>query len=366
MVAARSAAETGDILVARLRGLLEAGWDARLLCEGEGWAESPAIRDPALASSVALKPERDWYPPPRSVLGRPRMLRRYLGEIGKTRAFDQHLLKLRPDLIHFQSAHSARAGIRLGRTLNRRVAVSFRADGRGLEIPDLEVLWEGADLLLFSDDAVRDRAVSWGCRPERAEVLPLPLRDSRPPQSRRQSNDEPLEVISAGPLTWEQGYEHSIHAVRLLLDMGVRCRYRILGEGEHLDAVGFARHELGLEDAVDLVSPACGYPLEEELRAADVFLDPAVSAAVPTTPLAMARALKIPFIATYRERLPADGGIAVARRDPEAIAAALASLAADPTLRQRLGSEGNPGEADYPTFRDDVRRLDELYRQVLA
>ena len=33
----------------------------------------------------------------------------------------------------------------------------------------------------------------------------------------------PLRLISSGPLTWEQGFEHSVHAVRLLLDMGVEC-----------------------------------------------------------------------------------------------------------------------------------------------
>jgi colanic acid/amylovoran biosynthesis glycosyltransferase len=366
LVATTAAAEHGDLLAARLRGLLDGDWEARLLCEGERWTRVPAFDDPALAPSVELMPERDWYPPPRSLLGRPGGLARYLGAKGETGTFDQSLLKLRPDLIHFQSVASARKAMRLKRLLDCRVAVSFRADGRGLDDPDLKTLWEGGDLLVFPDAALRDRAIARGCPPERAEVLPIPLRSLKPAMDGHRPKSGRLRVISAGPLTWEQGFEHSVHAVRLLLDMGIDCQYRILGEGEHLDAVGFARHQLDLAENVDLVSPNGGYPLEEELRAADAFVDPAVTDTTPPASLAMAHAAGIPFVATDRDGLPKDGGITVPRRNPGEIAGALATLAADPALRERMGKASQVSMREYPTFEDHMLRLEELYRRLLA
>jgi colanic acid/amylovoran biosynthesis glycosyltransferase len=366
LVATIPGAEHGDLLAARLRGLLDGGWDARLLCEAERWTRVPAFDDPALAPSVELMRGRDWYPPPRSLLGRPRGLVHYLGAKGDTGAFDQRLLKLRPDLIHFHSVASASNAMRLKRILDCRVAVSFHADGRDLDHPDLEALWEGADLLVFPDAALRDRAIALGCPPEGAEVLPIPLRSPKPAMDGRRPESGRLRIISAGPLTWEQGFEHSVHAVRLLLDMGIGCEYRILGEGEHLDAVAFARHQLDLAGNVELVSPNGGYPLEEELRAADAFVDPAVTHTTPLAPLAMAHAAGVPFVATDRDGLPKDGGITVPRRNPKEIAGALATLAADPALRERMGKASQISMAEYPTFEDHVLRLEELYRRVLV
>jgi glycosyltransferase involved in cell wall biosynthesis len=136
----------------------------------------------------------------------------------------------------------------------------------------------------------------------------------------------PLRVLSAGPVTWQQGFEHSVHAVRLALDLGVECEYRIAGEGDHLVAVAFARHQLRLSDHVELLPSDGSAGLLEELRMADVFVDPAVTDDVPTEPVVAARKLGVPVVATPRPGLPPDIAVTVPRRDPRAIAEALATL----------------------------------------
>jgi glycosyltransferase involved in cell wall biosynthesis len=361
-----SATERRDVIAARLRGLLEGGWDARLLCRGEQWTHVPALDDPALASRVELMPERDRHVPPRSLLARPGWLVRSLRTSGEAGAFHQRLLKLRPDLVHFHSLAPAWKLIRLKELLDCRVVVSFREDGRDLENPHLEMLWEGADLLLFPDEAMLERAIGRGCPPERAESQPLPLPSVNPAMDGCRPHTGPLRVVSAGALTWEQGFEHSVHAVRLLLDMGIECEYRILGEGGHHVAVAFARHQLGVAEHVELVSPDGGDALVEELRASDVFVDPAVTDTISPAPLAAAQALGIPFVSSRRDGLPDDAGIAVPRRDPGAIAAALAALAGDAELRRRLGRAGRRQVDGHPTLEDDSRRLESLYRRVLG
>jgi glycosyltransferase involved in cell wall biosynthesis len=361
LVGATSGAADGGLLADCVRALLSQGWDARLLWMQKPGAANPSSSDPALAPNVELRPRRYWHPPPPALLRHPAMLRRYLRADGEVGPFDQPLLRLRPDLIHFHSGRDARQALRLKRFLDCRVLVSLHADGRELEEPDLERLWREADLIVVPDTPLRDRALARGCPPQKVEVLPIPLRRPQAKTEGLEPKPEVLRIVSAGPLTWEQGFEHSVHAVRLLLDMGIDCHYRILGEGEYLYPVGFARHQLGLAESVELL-PANGVPLEDELRKADVYVDPAVRSPVPAAPLALAHAVGLPFVATERPGLPEDAGVRVRRRSPQEIAAALATLAGDSALRRRMAEASRAHSAAYPTLPDHVHRLEELYR----
>jgi glycosyltransferase involved in cell wall biosynthesis len=341
MVVSTTAAESGATLAARLRHLLDNGWDARLFCKGEVWARQAELRDPAISERVELKPKaaRDSSP------------------------FDGRLLELRPDLVHFHSGWAGWKGMHGVQRLQCRVVISFRDDGQDLAVADPERLWESADLLLFPSAGALERALVQGWPRERAEVLHAPV--THVDRHEQELEPEFLRILSAGSLVWEQGFEHSVHAVRLLLDMGVRCEYRIVGEGDHLPAVAFARHQLGLKDDVALVAPNGGDPLAGELRAADVFVDPAVADTTSPSGLLSAQARGLPFVATRRAGLPDDAGIEVPRRNPRAIAEALAVLAADPALRVRMGRAGRRMQG-IPTLEDHVADLENLYRRVLA
>jgi colanic acid/amylovoran biosynthesis glycosyltransferase len=174
-----------------------------------------------------------------------------------------------------------------------------------------------------------------------------------------------LRILSAGSLIWQQGFEHSIHAVRLLLDMGIPCEYRIIGDGEHVQAVAFARHQLGLGEHVHLISPNGDGQLPEELWSADVFVDPAVTDTTSPTPLAAAHAHGVPFVATARSTpLPEEAGITVPRRDPRAMAAALERLARNAELRTQMARAG-PLVAGVSRS-DHLAALERLYKSTLA
>src|SRR5581483_751825 len=134
--------------------------------------------------------------------------------------------------------------------------------------------------------------------------------------------------LSAGPIIWEQGFEHSIHAVRLLLDAGVDCTYRIVGAGDHLPAVAFARHQLELTDRIALLEPGDGASLARELQHADVFVDPSVTDTTPVGALRAAMESGLPVVvAVGCDRVVGEAGIEVPRRDPRALATALEQLA---------------------------------------
>jgi glycosyltransferase involved in cell wall biosynthesis len=341
LVVTTTADDPGALLAARLRGLLEGGWDAHLFCKGQARAADPALADPDLRGHVELAPEA-----PRESM-----------------PFGPGLRGHRPQLVHFHSGWAAWKSLALVRSIGCRVVVSLREDGQDLALPDARAVWEGADLLLFPSMAALERAASRGWPRERAELLEVPA-ELLAQVGRRESPDGALRLLSAGPVVWEQGYEHSVHAVRLLSDMGVQCRYRILGTGDHLPAVAFARHQLEVADRVELLAPDGTAQLAAQLHRTDVFVDPAVTATTSPAALEAAQVASVPFVATRREGLLAAGGIVVERRRPRAMAEALARLAADADLRRRMGQAGARAR-HAPTVEGHVQRLESLYRRAL-
>jgi glycosyltransferase involved in cell wall biosynthesis len=331
------ATNTADVspleLQQRLRHLRSSGWDVRLLCRGERFG---TIADRELGDRV-------------TAVSRPR---RRAGELVRP------LRRFSPDVIHFHSAAAAAKVLARRGAPGGRVVVSLRDDGRDLELDDPQPVWRRADLLLFGHLAGLERAVARGWPRERSEVLSTPI----PSVGRAaEPNGGPLRVLSAGPLLWEHGLEHSVHAIGLLREAGVPCRYVIVGEGDHLHAVAFARHQLGLAAEVELIVSSDRERVAEELGRTDVFLDPAVTDTTSRAPLIAARRCGLPSVATPRAGLEVDGGIVVPRRDPQAIARALATLAGDPELRQRLGREASRSVAPD----DHLERLERLYSRLV-
>jgi glycosyltransferase involved in cell wall biosynthesis len=329
------------MLALRLRHLLERDWDAWLFCKGERWGDEPALREPDLRERIEL------------VLDAPM----------KSSPFDRRLRSLQPDLVHFHSGHAAMKGLREGQLRGSKIAVSFRTEA--WDLVGLDVLWERADTLFFPYRAALEHALELGCPEERAVVLEPPVHIPDP-QERRERREGPLRVLSAGPLAWEQGFEHSIHAIRLLLDQGVPCEYRIIGDGDHIQAVAFARHQLALQDHVHLLPRDGAGQAFEEFRSADVFVDPAVTDTTSSGPLRAAQAHGVPFVATRREaRLAEDAGIEVPRRDPQAIAAALARLAGDPVLRERMGQRAGAQSGAW-LIGDHLAELERCYCALIG
>ena len=343
LVASTTAEDDAQMLALRLRHLLERGWDAWLFCKGDRWRDAPALCDPDVRERIELAP----------------------GAKANSSPFDGRVRSLRPDLAHFHSGHAAWKGLRKGQLHGSKVAISFRTDGRDLAVEGLDLLWERADTLFFRNRAALERALHRGCPGERAAILQLPVQIPDP-HYRRERGDGSLRVLSAGPLMWEQGFEHSIHAIRMLLDEGVSCEYRIIGDGDHVQAVAFARHQLGLHEHVHLISEDGVGQLPELVRWANVFVDPAVADTTSSAPLVTAQAHGVPFVATAREApLPDEAGIEVPRRDPRAIATALARLAADPEMRERMGRRGEEVSGVW-RMEDHLAELERLYSATLA
>src|SRR5439155_4416614 len=119
------------------------------------------------------------------------------------------------------------------------------------------------------------------------------------------------------------GYEFALSGVRLLVDRGGECEYRIVGSGPHQDAVAFARHQLGLDGCVELLPSASPGELGAHLTWTDALVDTAV-APTASEPLLDGLAAGIPVVTTQPSDYGAATVLAVPPRDPQALCDALA------------------------------------------
>ena len=162
-----------------------------------------------------------------------------------------------------------------------------------------------------------------------------------------------LRLLSLDTMTWTQGLEHSIQAISLLPD----CSYTIAGDGEHLPALAFARHQLGVTERVTLASP--GDP-SELLRWADVLVSAQVIDGLNLS-VALALAAGVPVVMTNPgelgdDALPGNVVPMVARRDLHALADVLSELAGDPAA----GHMSEAGRRLAAERFDPERELDQL------
>jgi len=159
----------------------------------------------------------------------------------------------------------------------------------------------------------------------------------------------PLRLFACGRLNMVKGHQDLLSALRLLLDRGVEVQLDIAGEddagggGYHLE---LQRHleALGLERHARLLGAISAAEVRRHLLATDVF-----ALASWHEPLGVAymeaMACEVPTIGTdaggVRE-LITDGetGMLVPPQSPEALADAIAALAADRDLCARLSKAG--------------------------
>jgi colanic acid/amylovoran biosynthesis glycosyltransferase len=158
------------------------------------------------------------------------------------------------------------------------------------------------------------------------------------------TQDRPLRILSVGRLHWKKGYDYALQAVKGLVDQGIHCEYRIIGDGGHQAALDFSRHQLGLTQDVEFLGGLPHTQVIEQLHWADVFLHAAVSEGFCNAVLE-AQAVGLAVVCTDADGLRenvVDGitGFVVPRRDPYAMAEKLSLLAQDGCLRQRMGQNG--------------------------
>lgn len=361
-------------IVTKAVGLLHRGWDVHVVCSTSDPRQWAAFGDDhavhALQGRVHLAP--DLSPGADLPLRVARslaavrsapwpVLRRYLRDPASpsTRrardlAVDATIVGLRPDVVHVEFGSLAVGRLAIGARTGAAVTVSFRGydlNYVGLDHPDhYREVWEHATAVHVLGTDLWRRAVRRGAPPDLAHTVIPPAIDVGPiePTPARPgpvgTPEDPLRLLSVGRLHWKKGYDHALEAVARLRDRGLHVEHRIVGDGDHLEAVAFWRHQLDLDDVVELLRAVPPAEVARQLAWADVLLHAATSEGFCNA-VVEAQAHGVPVVCSDADGLPENvehgvTGVVVPRRDPGALADGVAGLAGDGDRRASMGAAG--------------------------
>jgi colanic acid/amylovoran biosynthesis glycosyltransferase len=373
LVVSEYPAVSETFVAAKFRGLVNAGWDVEVAA-GRGrrekrvriaWPHRPRWLAAALLPAAAV----------RCLWAAPRTTLRYLARGWLRRLYlDAEIVAARPDVVHFEFGALAVGRMYLGELARCKIVVSFRGfdlNHAGLDVVGYyEEVWERVAAVHCLSRDLWEKAQRRGCPAGKEHALLPPAIDTEyfGGVTRAPAGDRPVRLVSVGRLEWTKGYEYALEAVAALRAGGIPVEYRIVGAGEHLEAVAFCRHQLGLEDCVTLVGAAGRERVRAELEWADIFLHTAVTEGFCNAVIE-AQASGLPVVTSDAGGLPEnveDGvtGFVVRRRDPRATAEKLMRLARDPALRERMGQAGRERARRCFSLPAHVRAFQDFYERA--
>jgi glycosyltransferase involved in cell wall biosynthesis len=165
-----------------------------------------------------------------------------------------------------------------------------------------------------------------------------------PPAPRSHPDDESLRILYVGRLVPEKGGPVLVDAVAQLPARGVPVRVRMVGGGELMEPLCRQIEQGGLTGRIELIGPVGQDDLANHYHWADVFVLPSFQEGLPVV-LMEAMATELPVVTTQIaaiSELVVDGqmGRVLPPGRSDALAEALAELAADPQLRRDMGRRG--------------------------
>ncbi len=199
----------------------------------------------------------------------------------------------------------------------------------------------------------------------RCGIDPSRFRDAERPADR-----SPLHILNVGRLVPVKGQAVLLHAMARLASDGVDAKLTIIGRGPQEAELRRLIDELGLRDRVELAGAVGQDAIYEYFAAADLFAVPSFAEGLPVV-IMEALATRLPVVSTTIMGIPElirDGetGLLVPPGSDEALAAALARLAADPAERRRLADAGREAVlAEFDVFAS-AARLRQLYAELPA
>jgi len=200
-----------------------------------------------------------------------------------------------------------------------------------------------------------------------AGPMPVPARPSAEVRRDLGVGDAPL-VTTVARLHPQKDLPTLLAAARIVLDARPEVRFVVVGGGPAEAEVRAEHARLGLGDAVQLLGQRPS--AIDELAAADVV---ALSSIWEGSPLVVAEALLLgrPVATTAVGAVPEvveDGvtGRLVPPRSPEALAAAILDLLADPAQARRLADAGQAVAHERFATAALVQRVEAVYRELLG
>lgn len=300
-------------------------------------------------------------------MGVPVTVLRGAGPVGRGVEALLRMLAGRADVVHAHNPPALRFAM-LARTVGRPVLVMTRhGQQTGRLLSTLQ--WRLIDAVVTVSESAAV-ALRSAC-PERAGKITV-IRNGVDPAAPRRGRDavrgelrlaDELAGIIAARLDPLKGHADLMHSMQLLPPGTPPIVLLIAGEGSERERLEAMARELGLTPHVRFL----GYRTDvmDLLRAADFFVLPSLLEGMPLSVLE-AMSYGLPVIATTVGGVPevvtdGESGVLVPPGDPAALSSAMARLAGDRALRQRLGEAGRRRVLEDFSFAAMSRSYLELY-----
>lgn len=175
-------------------------------------------------------------------------------------------------------------------------------------------------------------------------------------------------VGNVGRLARQKGQRHLVSAMPLLLREVPEAHLVIAGGGDLQDYLSELAAGLGVADRVHVLGPRQDVPAL--MRAIDVFAMPSIwegfgivllEAMALSRPIVASRVATIPEVVLHEQT-----GLLVPPAEPAQLAAALACLAHDPELAQRMGEAGNRRLQECFTLEKMVGDTETIYEELVS
>jgi len=230
------------------------------------------------------------------------------------------------------------------------------------------MLLRRADAVICPSRRLADYLAETGVSPSRLHVIHNGVElDQWPFRPRSVPNDPPI-VLYVGRLSREKNVQALLQACAMLTRDGRRLQLHVAGEGPEKAELAEQADQLGLAEAVRWLGQCDD--VADRLAAADVFVNPSTTEAMPNTVLE-ALAVGTPVIATdagATEELVLDGrtGLLIPPGDVGAVADAMARLMDNPDVGRSMAWRGRTHVQRHFDFRIRMAHIVALYRGVLA
>lgn len=288
------------------------------------------------------------------------------------------LAGIRPDVVHahfggdgWLVSHSAAAlGVPLVVTVHGH-DVTRQPDAPGLHglryRRNLRAVFDRAAVILAVSEHIRQRAIAHGADPAKVRVhhTGIPIREVPAAPAKQ------WDVTFVGRFVAKKGVDDLLTA---LSRVPGRPRALLIGTGPLEPALREQAAVLG----VDATFAGARTPDEvhADLARSRILAAPSRTAAdgdsegLPTTILEGA-ALGLPVVATWHSGIPEavrhdETGLLGPERDPDALAANIGALLADPALAARLGERGRAYVTEHFDLARQSLRLEDLYDELTA
>ncbi len=202
----------------------------------------------------------------------------------------------------------------------------------------------------------------------------LPQLQKQPQGRAKAPGTESLRILSVGSLVDKKGHTHLITACHLLKQRGLDFICTIIGGGPNEPALRQQIQDCGLQNQVKLLGARPHPEIVAACRQHDLFVLASVLSpdgdkdGIPVV-LMEAGALGLPLVSTQLSGIPelvrhGQTGYLAPPGDAVALADAIATLAADPALRARLGQNARTlTEAEFG-IENNALRLGTLFQTI--